>query len=289
MPTPNITVLLVQQIIAEQFPNWADLPIKPVQFSGHDNRTFHLGHEMLVRLPSTDEYAPAVLKEQVWLPKLAPNFSIPIPHPLAMGKPCQNYPFNWSIYQWIDGENADTLHDKDLDQFACDLAQFLHELHNIDTTDGLIATDRGTNPKLYDWQTRPSIEKVKHLINADAATTIWEKAINSHFTGKPVWIHGDLAVGNILVKNHRLAAIIDFSGIAVGDPACDLVIAWTFLNKESRKTFRSHMNLDAGTWARAAGWALWKALITLIDIQDKKSATALQQLRIIHEIIADQI
>jgi len=287
--TPEITLNLVTKLIQEQFPQWADLPIKPVERSGHDNRTFRLGNTMLIRLPSRDEYAPAVIKEQKWLPQLAQHLSIPIPLPLAMGKPNKEYPFNWSIYQWIEGENSDTLDEKDLNQFAYDVAQFLHELHKIDITGAPIATDRGTTPFHYDDETKNCLEQLKSLIDTQTALSIWQTGLNSQWNQNPVWIHSDLAVGNILVKDHKLAAVIDFSGIAVGDPACDVVIAWTFFKGESREIFKQAMNLDDNTWARARGWALWKALITLIAIENKQSIKAAEQLRIIDAITKDHI
>lgn len=282
----NITVALVTQLIAQQFPQWAHLPITPVEFGGHDNRTFHLGDTMSVRLPSDQEYAAQVEKEQTWLPILAQHVSIQISQPIAMGQPSADYPFHWSVYRWIDGKSPNNfvIDEQSLKVIAAQLAQFLNEMHTIDSTGGPV-TDRGGSPIVYDDEARSAIMTLQNLIDTDTATAVWDKAISSRWNQKPLWSHGDFSAGNILIKDNKLCAVIDFGSITVGDPACDLVIAWTFLTKESREIFRSLVNLDADTWARARGWALWKAMITLVAMQDKSSAQAIQQLHIINEIL----
>ena len=126
---------------------------------------------------------------------------------------------------------------------------------------------------------------LKPFIDVDAVTNVWEKAISSKWSNNPVWIHGDFSVGNILVKDDRLTAVIDFGCMGIGDPACDLVIAWTFLTRESRKIFRSHLGLDPDTWARARGWALWKSLITRAPLEDKACSEALKRQQVIDEIL----
>jgi len=282
----EISVLLVKQLITEQFPQWAHLPIKPVAVSGWDNRTFHLGDNMSVRLPSGQEYAMQVEKEHKWLPIFAQHLSIQISQPIAMGKPCKNYPFHWSIYRWIEGKSANTLQRNELDlhNIAVQLAQFLHELHQIDPAGGQI-TDRGGSPILYDDEVRLTIAQLYNLIDVTTATAVWNTAIASVWNELPVWAHGDVSPGNILVKDYQLCAVIDFGSMTIGDPACDLVIAWTFLQGESRQVFKKLMNLDDNTWARARGWALWKAMITVAAMHDKHSMQALIQFQIINDIL----
>ena len=282
----DVSVALVSQLISQQFPQWADLPIRPVAVSGWDNRTFHLGDAMSVRLPSGQEYAAQVAKEQKWIPFLAQHISVQICQPIAMGKPSKNYPWHWSVYRWIDGQSANTLksHELDFKTIAEQLAQFLHELHQIDSTGGPI-TDRGGSPIFYDDETRATITQLQDLIDVDTATSVWDAAIQSRWHKLPVWSHGDLSSGNILVQDNRLCAVIDFGSITIGDPACDLVIAWTFLHGKSRQIFKDLMNLDDDTWARARGWALWKAMITLAAMSDKTSQQALTQLQIINDIL----
>ncbi len=290
----KITASLVAELVKHQFPEWANLQIVPVKLSGHDNRTFHLGKSMLVRLPSMQKYSQQVLKEQKWLPILAKHLSVSIPEPIGMGFSSEDYPWSWSVYKWIEGENSDTLQSADQSQFALDLIQFLKELHKIDPNGGPRPGAhnfyRGANLTVYDAETRSAIAKLgdSGLIDVDSVTRVWQDAINaSPWFGNPVWVHGDLSAGNILVKNRKLAAVIDWGAMGVGDPACDLVIAWTFLEKESRDIFKSNLGLDSDTWLRARGWCLWKALITLVKLKDKASPEALKHLMIIKELLED--
>ena len=261
----RIDVRLVQQLIAAQFPQWADLLITPIKFGGHDNRTFHLGEHLLVRLPSAAAYASQAEKEYCWLPKLAPLLKIQIPIPLALGKPSDGYPWHWSVYRWIEGETAAVADCSDLRQFARDLAEFLVALQQIDMTDGPTPGRhnfyRGGSLANYDTETRQAIATLAGNIDGHAAIEVWNTALGSLWDKLPVWVHGDVAVENMLIKNGRLHAVIDFGCSAVGDPACDLVIAWTLFKGESRDVFRAGLSLDSATWARARGWTLWKALI----------------------------
>lgn len=287
----QITISLVQKLISQQFPQWAHLPITPVAVQGWDNRTFRLGSDMSIRMPSAVCYAAKVHIEQKWLPFLAPHLSVEIPQPIALGHPSSHYPFAWSIYRWIEGNSANTL-DLDKETFcvvAKELANFLRELHAIDITEGPLPGPhnfyRGGDLSVYDQETQDACTKLQGLIDTEAARRVWQKALSSKWHTKPVWIHGDVSAGNILLKDKKLVGVIDFGGMAVGDPACDVVIAWTFFSGESRKIFKATGGLDADTWNRARGWALWKALITLAPFQDKDNADALKQRALINELL----
>lgn len=286
----DITLSLVKMLILEQFPKWSGLSIKPVESGGHDNRTFCLGNDMLIRLPSAEAYAGKVLEEQYWLPKIASGISLPIPTPIVMGTPSKDYPWNWSIYQWIEGESANniSIDEKNLPPIALQLAQFLNELQKIDISNNPLMAGahnfwRGAHPSIYDFDTRSYIAELKKIIDADSAMKVWDRAIGSKWGGNPVWVHGDLASGNILIKDGHISGIIDFGCMGVGDPACDLVIAWTLLKNESRVLFKRHIALDSDVWARARGWALWKACFTII--KDKSGSGASKQMQIIADII----
>ncbi|MBY0377839.1 MAG: aminoglycoside phosphotransferase family protein [Gammaproteobacteria bacterium] len=256
---------LAHELIHAQFPQWAALSIKPVEPGGWDNRTFRLGKEMTIRLPSAEVYAAQVKKEQYWLPKLAPALPLSIPTPLAMGSPSKQYPWHWSIYNWLKGETASVERIQDLSQFAVALAEFLIALQHSDTTEGPIAGShnffRGGALSTYDEQTRQAIAVYQDKATAKAMMTVWETALASHWQNPPLWIHGDIAIGNLLVQNGKLCAVIDFGQLGIGDPACDLVIAWTLFTGKSRDAFKAALALDKDTWARSRGWALWKALI----------------------------
>ena len=268
----NIDVSLVRRIVAAQLPRWADLPLTPAAPQGWDYRTFHLGADMTVRLPSGPWYALQVEKEQEWLPRLAPLVPLPIPVPLAKGTPGEGYPFPWSVYRWIEGETASSERIADLRQFATELAQFLVALQRIDATGGPPPGRhnffRGGPLTVYDAETRQAIAALDGKIDADAASAVWEIALKATWHGSPVWFHGDVAAGNLLVKGGRLSAIIDFGTSGVGDPSCDLAIAWTLFGGESRDAFRAALGLDDATWARGRGWTLWKGLTTLAEHMD---------------------
>ncbi|MFC4947032.1 aminoglycoside phosphotransferase family protein [Pseudonocardia sp. GCM10023141] len=264
----QIDAALAARLVAEQFPEWAALPVTPVAESGWDNRTFRLGSAMTVRLPSAEGYVASVEKELTWLPRLAPQLPLPIPVAIAVGVPSAEYPWPWSIRGWIDGRPAARQRIGDMLAFADDLAAFLHALHRADPTGGPAAGAhsfyRGASLEVYDGETRDAIATLAGRIDAAAATAAWESALAARWTGDPVWFHGDIASGNLLVDDTgRLCAVIDFGTSGVGDPACDLVITWTLFNGESRERYRTRMAADQQTWVRARGWALWKALITM--------------------------
>ncbi len=284
-----IDVMLVNRLIAAQFPQWQHLPVRAVANGGWDNRTFCLGEDMLVRIPSAADYAAQVEKEQHWLPRLAPFLPLPIPTPLAMGQPGEGYPWCWSIYRWLEGEPAAFAQVNDWRDFAMSLARFLVAFQSIDATDGPVAGAhsfyRGESLSHYDMGTRQAISQLKDRIDVDSVAAIWEAALATHWPGAPVWIHGDISAGNLLIQNGQLSAVIDFGQLAVGDPACDLVIAWTFFSGESRAAFCDILSLDVDTWARAKGWALWKALITAAGFTHPNNFEAQRCWHIINEIL----
>lgn len=284
----EITSQLVSALLAAQFPQWARLPLIPVEPGGWDNRTFRLGDAMAVRLPSAECYAEQVEKEQRWLPWLAPQLPLAVPSPLAVGEPGAEYPWHWSIYRWIDGETVATSSNVDLAVLASDLARFLVELQSLDATQGPVPGahnfQRGGSLSIYDQQTRRAIAALGREIDAARATEIWDEALATSWDRAPVWIHGDVAAGNLLLQDAKLHAVIDFGCCAVGDPACDLVAAWTIFDADSADDFRKRLQLDDATWQRARGWALWKALITLVD-ELAADATAADRTRALIERI----
>jgi aminoglycoside phosphotransferase (APT) family kinase protein len=225
-----------------------------------------------VRLPSADAYVAQIEKEHRWLPVLARQLPLPIPEPVAKGRPDDRFPRPWSIYRWIEGDPARTDRIADLTELAADLAGFLAALYAIDGRGGPLAGAhsffRGGPLDTYDEQSRASIERLADDVDVEAATELWEAALAGTWTRAPVWVHGDVAASNLLVTEGRLRAVIDFGCSAVGDPACDLVMAWTFFSGESAEVFRSGLPFDDATWGRARGWALWKALITLAGEKD---------------------
>jgi aminoglycoside phosphotransferase (APT) family kinase protein len=265
----DITPELVSRLVAQQFPQWADLPVSRVELDGWDNTTFRLGTTMSARLPTADAYVAQIDKEHRWLPILRGDLPLPIPEPLAKGTPALGFPRPWSIYRWIGGEPATDETVSSLTQFAGDLAAFLTALYSCDATDGPAAGphshSRGGPVTVWDRQTRDSLDRLSREIDAAGATEVWEAAVDAKWEQPPVWVHGDITGSNLLVQGGRLSAVIDFGCSAVGDPACDTTIAWTFFAGESRRAFKSQLPVDEATWARGRGWALWKALIVHVD------------------------
>ena len=287
----TIDEIQVRRLIAAQFPQWKDLPIRPVACGGWDNRSFHLGEDMLVRMPSALIYAGQVEKEHYWLPRLAPFLPLSIPMPLAMGEPVHGYPWRWSIYRWLEGDTAAFAPIADLCDVATSLAQFLVALHHIDSTGGPLSGPhnfyRGGPLITYDVETRQAIAILKDKIDVVATTEVWESALVSAWVGSPVWVHGDISVGNLLVQKGRLSAVIDFGQLGIGDPACDLSIAWTLFKGESREIFRTILSFDSNTWARGRAWTLWKALIVAAGFVDASILETTRALYTIDEVLAE--
>ncbi|HJZ01060.1 MAG TPA: aminoglycoside phosphotransferase family protein [Streptosporangiaceae bacterium] len=267
MDRDEITAQVAARLVAGQFPQWAGLPVVPVGLNGWDNTTFGLGGELSVRLPSGEDYVPQVSKEHRWLPVLAGRLPLPGPEPVALGRPAAGFPWPWSVYRWIEGEPACLGRVADLTAFAADLAGFLAALYAIDAgggpPPGLHSAFRGGPLMTWDEQARTSIDLLAEDIDARAAIGVWEAALASPWQQRPVWVHGDVAASNLLLSGGALHAVIDFGCAAAGDPACDLVMAWTFFPGQAAAVFRRRLPFGEATWARARGWALWKALVTL--------------------------
>ncbi|MGQ2919070.1 MAG: aminoglycoside phosphotransferase family protein [Rhizobium oryzihabitans] len=284
----------VRALVAGQFPQWAHLDVRPVDHAGWSNRSFRLGESMLVRLPSAERYVAQVEKEHRWLPELAPRLPLPIPEPLALGKPGEDYPFCWSVYGWLEGEPlARHLGHIDLPTIAVDVAAFLKVLHGIDASDGPLAGEhnfhRGGSLAVYDGEARAAAARLDDEIDRALAMEIWQLALSSRWQRPGVWVHGDIAEGNLLVKDGRLSAVIDFGSSGVGDPSSDLILAWNVLDTESRAAFRRALDMDDATWQRGRGWALWKALITLEAQRGHDKKLTEWSRRTIREVFADHL
>jgi len=267
---PDITAALVQRLVADQFPHWAHLPVTPVPKQGWDNRTFRLGGQLSVRLPSGGAYVAAVEKEDRALPALAAHLPLPVPEPVATGAPSEHYPHPWSVRRWLEGDTLLDAPDVDRAQLARDLGAGLTVLRDAPTAGGTAAGAhsfyRGCHPSAYADQIQRALHLLADTVDTKACEAVWDKAMRTVWTGAPVWFHGDIAHGNLLLTGGRLSALIDFGTCGVGDPACDLQIAWTYFEGEDRALFRDTAGLDDGTWARGRAWTLWKALIMMSGV-----------------------
>lgn len=291
MERAEITADFVARLVGGQFPALAGLPVTPVPLNGWDNTTFRLGDELTVRLPSGPSYSLQVEKEHRLLPLLAPRLPLPIPVPVSRGEPALGFPWPWSIYRFIEGEPAEAGLVSDLCQFACSLADFLAALERVEPELGPPPGEhsllRGAHVSVYDDETRAALEKLAGEIDVAAAEEVWEAALATSWRRPPVFCHGDVSFSNLLVREGTLAAVIDFGMCAVGDPACDTVISWTLFDERSRELFRDRRGLDADTVARGRGWALWKALVTLVAMLEIDPGDTLECRRVIAEIISD--
>ncbi|MET9293368.1 aminoglycoside phosphotransferase family protein [Streptomyces sp. NPDC003077] len=294
----DIDTALVRRLIAAQFPQWADLPVKPSRTQGLDNATYRLGESMSVRLPRYPRWEGQVAREQRWLPWLAPQLPLPISVPLAQGAPGEGYPFPWSVYPWLDGEAVVPEELADLERTAKDLAGFLSALQGIDAAGGpppeWSNAFRGVDPHderdsaVVATRLRARIAALEGLVDTDEVTEVWETALAAPpWDGPPVWVHGDLAPSNALAVDGRLSAVIDFGTLAVGDPACDLISAWTILDAPSREVFRAELAVDDATWARGRIWGLSAVLPSPDDLAGDDPRRAAAARRRLDELVAD--
>ncbi|HEY7857888.1 MAG TPA: aminoglycoside phosphotransferase family protein [Candidatus Nanopelagicales bacterium] len=288
----DIDAPLVRRLVSGQLEQWADLPIERVSSTGTDNALFRLGEDMVVRLPRIQSAGEKGDKEHRWLPRFAPLLPLSIPLPLAAGRPAAGYPWHWSVHRWLEGENATADRLDDPVQAAQALGEFVAALHRIDPGGGPAPGDhngfRGDPLATRDRDVRQAIAVLGAQIDTAATTRVWQAALDSPaWEGPPVWVHGDLHAGNLLADRGRLCAVIDFGCLGVGDPAVDVMAAWTFLPPPARDVFRTAVDVDDATWARGRGWALSMALIALPYYTDRNPPFAADARRWLGEVLAD--
>jgi aminoglycoside phosphotransferase (APT) family kinase protein len=255
---PGIDLPLVRRLISEQFPQWADLPVTEVRSAGTDNVLCRLGHQLAVRLPRHRGAAADVARQQRWLPRLAPLLPLAVPVPLAQGNPGPGFPFPWLVYRWLDGRNVADEPDVDLPDAAVRLGRFVAALERIDATGGP-PSFRGGPVSMLDDRVRGEIRALAAdgTVDPQLAAAAWQTALAAPaWAGPRVWVHADLYPVNLLARHGQLAAVIDFGGLGVGDPAIDMLPAWAWLTGRSRDLFRAEVQADDATWARGRGWAL---------------------------------
>ena len=289
----EIDEIFVRDLVSAQFPQWADLPVEAVVSAGTDNAIYRIGDGLAARLPRTMSAAARVNKEQKWLPRIAPYLPLPIPTPVAKGTPSETYPWPWSICRWVEGENVSTQSLEDSSEAARDLAAFVRAFRRIDVADGPLPGQhnsyRGVPLGMRDAAVRAAIEDLRGVIDAGEATSAWKAALRApKWEEPPVWIHGDMIPTNLIVQNGRLTAVVDFGCMGVGDPACDLMVAWTLLEGGSRDVFRAEVQVDDGTWTRGRGWALSFGLIALPYYQGTNPVLAAIARRAITQTVADR-
>jgi aminoglycoside phosphotransferase (APT) family kinase protein len=280
---------LVRRLLGGQFPQWADLPIYRVESYGTDHDIYRLGDRLSARLPRIGWATEQAATEAEWLPRLARRLPLALPVQLAMGRPAEGYPFNWSVYEWLPGENANGTID-DLDEAARDLAAFVKALRQVDTTGAHPRPPHGRGGPLAegDEQVRRSVAQLGDRVDGDAALRSWQESLDAPaWEGEEVWVHGDLLPGNLLVVEGRLSAVIDWGGLNVGDPACDLQPAWNLFAGESRMRFRAELEVDDASWLRGRGWALYQAVSALPYYWDTNPGMIRQASHALTQVLAD--
>jgi aminoglycoside phosphotransferase (APT) family kinase protein len=283
----DISLDLVARLISQQFPQWAARPLRRVASTGTVNALFRLGPDLVVRLCRVPWAAGDHAKEQRWLQQLAPYLPVAIPAPVAVGQPTDEYPWIWSILRWQPGTNPVPGRLTAPDDLAADLAAFVLACRGIDIAEGPGAY-RGGPLTLLDEHTRVAIARLQGTIDADAATVIWNGALDTpSWDGPPTWVHADLLPGNILTVDGRLSAVIDFATVGIGDPACDLIVAWTVLPANVRPLFRSMVGCDDATWTRARARALSISLGGLHYYRGIEPTLAAQAQYAVDGILAD--
>ncbi|MER7976405.1 aminoglycoside phosphotransferase family protein [Streptomyces sp. NPDC095817] len=287
---PRIDAALVRRLIDTQFPQWAELPLERVDPAGSDHVIHRLGASMAVRLPRHAGALGQARKEFAWLPRLAPHLPLAIPVPVAVGEPDLGYPWTWAVSRWLDGDVATVAALADSTAAAAELAGFLVALQSC-APDG--SPGEGTRPDLTaggladrDRTTRAAIAEVAGTFDSVALTSLWDAALNAPgWDRPPVWFHGDLHTGNLLTLDGRLSAVIDFGGLGIGDPACDMTVAFTSMSAASRGVFRSALGVDDATWTRGRGWALTTALNAYTSYAATDARVAAQTTRQITEAL----
>jgi aminoglycoside phosphotransferase (APT) family kinase protein len=282
----DIDAGLVRRLVAGQFPALAGLPVTAFRSTGTVNAIYRLGDGLYARLPRMARWARDLEQEARWLPRLAGRLPLRIPEPVALGRPDDSYPFDWAIYRWIEGQPyaGDLVDEREA---ARDLARFVTGLRRLDTAG---APRAGRRPlRELDAGTRAGIEDAGDDIDRDAVLAAWELALDApawEGTAR-AWIHADLLPPNLLVEGRRLRAVIDFGAAGAGDPAADLIAAWSVFGPAGREVFRDALGDSDGAWDRARGVALHQAVMLIPYYRVTNPGMAALGRRTVGQVLAD--
>ena len=268
---------LVRNLVDNQFPEFAALPVSPLGASGSTNLLFRLGDELLIRLPRQPGNGAAITKEQRWLPKIRQALPVAVPEIVGVGDPAFGYTEKWAITGWLEGVHPavaqpDLPASSEPRALAVDLADLILAFRELEITD-TAASDpdlrgyRGRALLDYDRAFNRTIEKCRLIneldLDLDAALTIWSQSLKLPGASAPAadcWFHSDLVAENMLLRGDRLSGVLDFGGLSVGDPTIDLHGAWELFDPVARERFRTRLGVDDAQWLRGRAWALAIAL-----------------------------
>lgn len=284
----RVGVGLVRRLLEAQFPAWARRPLEPVASTGTDNALFRLGDDLVVRLPRIGWAVDGTRREQDWLPRLAPRLPVEVPAVVGRGRPGAGYPWPWSVCRWIEGENPDPDRLGPPVALARALGRFVAALGAVEPEGG----PPGRRGEPLAERHRATVDALAGCtddeVDRPAVAAAWTRALEAgRWTAPGRWTHGDLAPGNLLVRHGRLAAVIDFGLAGLGDPACDLAVAWNLLPARSRPAFRAAAGCDADAWARGRGWALSVSLVQLPYYRQRNPALAASARRTVAAVLGD--
>jgi aminoglycoside phosphotransferase (APT) family kinase protein len=271
---------LIRALLEEQHADLAHLPLVEVG-EGWDNTLFRLGDRLIVRVPRRQASALLIEHEQQWLPRLSPRLPLPVPVPLRVGRPGCGFPWSWLVAAWLPGQSALRAPPQDLEATAASLGQFLRALHQPAPRGAPRNPWRGVALAARAMALHEHLQQLEPLVDRDAALDLWERALATPaWSGPPLWLHGDLHPGNLLVDGGRLSAVVDFGDLAAGDPATDLSVAWMLVPASLRSTFLASARTDVAPIdeemvMRARGWALALGLAYLANSRDDEAMGAL--------------
>jgi len=284
-----VPMTLVRTLVDRQHPEWAGLPLRPVAEFGTDHKLFKLGDDLLVRMPVYAGSADQAASDAAWLPRLAPHLPVDVPVPVAVGEPDAGYPYQWSVVRWLPGLALDQV-DADLVHLAEELAGFVIALRQVDPRGGPAPTGTARGVPLDPaWEVERRIDtELSDPAERDLARRVWSTALEAGpWAGGPRWIHGDLLEGNLLLRDGRLSAVIDWGVLGVADPAPDVAPAWTLFEGTSRERYRALLDVDDATWARARAWVLLPALSGLNYYATSVPAFAQRSRRHLDAVLSD--
>ncbi len=281
---------LVRSLIGTQFPQWADEPLHSLDATGSTNLLFRLGEDKLVRLPRQPGGGEALAREAAWTPRFAEHLPQKVPRFLGLGTPQHGYPEQWGITCWLPGSHPAT--DSSDTQLAVDLADAIAALRRVPAvaTNGL-RHYRGGPLTRYDRQMQRDVEACRQIKELDLDLTlageVWKQAVALPPGEMRSWYHSDLVAENLLIEDNRLANILDFGGVGIGDPTVDLHGAWELFDHQAREVFRERLAVSEEDWLRARAWALAIALSTFTYYWQTMPSRIQHRLTMARNVLAD--